>query len=65
MDEVTKVMLKSIQDDISEIKSYLVGEGGLVIEVDRLKRSRAMTNAIMWTVFTAVIGVAASVALLR
>lgn len=63
MDEVTKITLKTMQEDISEIKTYLIGEGdrvGLVIEVDRLKRSRAITNGIMWTVFTALIGVAAT-----
>lgn len=63
MDELTSLTLRTMQEDISEIKSYLVGEGdrvGLVIEVDRLKRSRAITNAIMWTVFTALVGVAAT-----
>jgi len=63
MDEATKVTLKIMQEDIGEIKMYLTGDGdrvGLIIEVDRLKRSRAMANAIMWTVFTTIIGVGAT-----
>jgi len=56
--------LESMRDDVREIKEVLVGSDkreGLVMDVDRLKRSRALFHAVMWVVFTSAIGTAATV----
>ena len=58
------MILEGLHDDIREIKEVLVGSDrreGLVIDVDRLKRSRALFHGIMWVVFTAAIGTTATV----
>lgn len=57
-------MLESLRTDVKEIKEVLVGgdqRQGLIVDIDRLKRSRALFHAVLWTVFTAAIGVAATV----
>ena len=54
MDGETKAKLDSMHEDIVEIKTVVKP---LVLDVDRLKRSRAIITAILWTVFAAVIGV--------
>jgi len=56
--------LKSLHDDVREIKEVLVGSDkreGLVMDVDRLKRSRTLFHAVLWVVFTSVVGTAATV----
>lgn len=54
--ERQRVLLETLHQDISEIKSILSGKEGLVLDVDRLKRSRSMNNAIIWVIFTAAVG---------
>lgn len=63
MDKETEVTLKTMQIDIAWIKAALGGDGdrvGVLMDVDRLKRSRATTNAVLWAVFTAMIGIGAT-----
>lgn len=57
-------LLEGLRDDVKEIKGVLVGDDrrdGMVLEVDRLKRSRAMFHAVLWVCFTAIVGTAATV----
>jgi hypothetical protein len=57
-------LLEGLRDDVKEIKEVLVGSGsrdGVLMEVDRLKRSRALFHAVLWLVFTAAIGTTATV----
>lgn len=54
------VKLDHVLTDLEEIKSALYGDGnhdGLRLDVDRLKRSRATHNAVLWVIFTAIIGI--------
>jgi hypothetical protein len=37
------------------------GRDGLKLDVDRLKRSRATHNAVLWVIFTTLLGVAGTV----
>ena len=37
------------------------GRDGLKIDVDRLKRSRATHNAVLWVIFTTLVGVAGAI----
>ena len=56
-------LLEGLRDDVGEIKNVLVGvdrRNGLVADVDRLKRSRAFSNAVLWLVFTTLIGTTAT-----
>ena len=58
------IILDSLRDDIREIKEVLVGSDkrqGLVMDVDRLKRSRTLFHAVVWVVFTSMVGTAATV----
>lgn len=59
MDETTEVILKRIEQDVSCIKKVLMGKDGVVIEVDRLKRSHAVYKAVVWAVAVAAITVVA------
>ena len=57
-------LLEGLRDDVKEIKEVLLGSDrrdGVLIELDRLKRSRAMFHAVLWVVFTAAIGTTATV----
>lgn len=57
-------LLEGLRDDVKEIKEVLLGSDrrdGVLMEVDRLKRSRAMFHAVLWVVFTAAIGTTATV----
>ena len=57
-------LLESLRDDVKEIKEILVGSDkrqGVIMDIDRLKRSRALFHAVLWAVFIAAIGMAASV----
>jgi hypothetical protein len=59
------VQLESIATDVKEVKIILVGNGkreGLVLDVDRLKRTSATTKAIVWVLFTTLLGAGATVA---
>lgn len=59
------VKLARIATDVKEVKEILVGNGkrvGLVLDVDRLKRTRATTKAIVWVLFTTILGAGATVA---
>lgn len=52
-------LLEGMSNDVKEIKAVLLGSDskpGMVLEVDRLKRSRAFVNAVLWTFFTASVG---------
>lgn len=56
--------LDTLCEDISEIKEVLVGSDrreGIIVDVDRLKRSRALFHATLWVVFTTAIGTSATV----
>lgn len=57
-------LLEGLRDDVKEIKDVLLGSerrDGVLMEVDRLKRSRSMFHAVLWVVFTAAIGTTATV----
>jgi len=57
-------VLENIQGDLLEVKQVLVGgdhRQGLVMDVDRLKRTRKLFSAVLWVVFTSVIGTCATV----
>ncbi len=59
-----RTILNILKEDIAEIKDVLVGSDhreGIVMDVDRLKRSRSMFQATLWVVFTAAIGTTATV----
>lgn len=56
-------ILELVRANVEEIKDVLVGtdrRNGLVVDVDRLKRSRALSTAVWLIVFTAVVGAAAT-----
>ncbi len=55
------VLLEELSENVTEIKGALLGKDGVIVEVDRLKRSRKLSNAVMWTVFVAVIGTTGTV----
>lgn len=58
------VVLTQLSNDVKEIKEVLVGSDhreGVVMDVDRLKRSRALFHATLWLVFTVAIGTSATV----
>ena len=42
--------------DVREIKESLLGTEGLIVEVDRLKRSKRTAIAVGWLIFTTIIG---------
>lgn len=57
-------ILEGLSTDVKDIKGVLIGtdkKDGLVVDVDRLKRSRMLTNAILWFVFTTVAGITGTV----
>lgn len=57
------IILEGLRADVKEIKEVLIGtdkSDGMILEVDRLKRSRQVTNAVLWTIFTALIGTVAT-----
>ncbi len=57
-------ILEQVHSDIGEIKNVLAGENkrtGLIMDVDRLKRSSAFLKAFMWVIFTAFLGTASTV----
>lgn len=52
-------ILDQLSGDVKDIKEVLVGgdhRQGLIVDVDRLKRARHLSNAIFWTCFTAFVG---------
>ena len=55
------VLLEGLSENVSEIKSALLGDDGVILEVDRLKRSRKLSNTIFWAVFLAVVGTTGTV----
>lgn len=57
------IILEGLRADVKEIKEVLIGtdkSDGMILEVDRLKRSRQVTNAVLWTIFTVLIGTVAT-----
>jgi hypothetical protein len=57
-------LLEGLRDDVKEIKGVIIGSEkreGLIMDVDRLKRSRALFHAVLWVVFTTAIGTTATV----
>ena len=55
--------LERIENGVQDIKELLVGDGkGLVFDVDRLKRSSATIKAIVWVLFTTLLGAGATIA---
>jgi len=60
------VKLDTLIRDVEQLQSDQYGDGnhdGIRIDVDRLKRSRANQNAVLWVLFTSVVGMAAAFAL--
>lgn len=56
--------MRNVSEDIKEIKEVLVGgtkREGLVMDVDRLKRTRTMFHAVLWVIFTSAVGTCATV----
>ena len=56
-------LLEGLSENVHEIKDVLVGKdlrNGIVADVDRLKRSRVITNAVLWFVFTTLVGTTAT-----
>lgn len=56
-------ILAQVRDDMCEIKEVLVGSDhreGIIMDVDRLKRSRKLFHAVLWVVFTATVGTSAT-----
>ena len=59
------VILGAVETDVKEIKAVLLGSerrSGLVMDVDRLKQSNSTLKAVVWLLFTTVIGSLATVA---
>lgn len=57
------VLLEELTRDVREIKDVLVGDdnrSGIVLDVDRLKQSRRLVHAVIWVVFTAIVGTTAT-----
>jgi len=64
-ESVIDVKLNLLIDQLEEVESVLYGNGdkeGLRIDVDRLKRSRATHNAVLWLLFTTLVGIGGTVA---
>lgn len=60
----TDTKLDLIIDKLHGIENCLYGNGakeGLRIDVDRLKRSNAARNAVLWVMLTTVVGIAGTV----
>ena len=55
------VLLKGLSENVSEIKDALLGDDGVILEVDRLKRSRKLSNTVFWAAFLAVMGTTGTV----
>lgn len=61
---VEEVKLDIVIRKLEGIEETLYGNGskeGMRIDVDRLKRSRATHNAVLWVIFTALVGIAGKV----
>lgn len=57
--ERQKTTLETVSSDVKAIKESLVGSvdhPGLLVEIDRLKRSQSILNAVTWFAFTTTIG---------
>ena len=55
------VLLEGLSENVAEIKEALLGDDGVILEVDRLKRSRKFSNAVLWVVFLTAIGTTGTV----
>ena len=54
-------LLTGLCDDTKAVKDVLIGtdrKDGLVLEVDRLKRSKTLLYTFMWAIFITALGVA-------
>ena len=56
------VLLEALSENVTEIKAALLGDDGVILEVDRLKRSQKLSNTIFWAVFLAAVGTTGTVA---
>lgn len=58
------MLLERLCEDVHDIKICLMGEPdkreGLLFDVDRLKRTHATLRAVVWVIFTAVLGLGAT-----
>ena len=58
------MLLERLCDDVHDIKECLIGTStsreGLLFDVDRLKRASGTMKAVLWVVFTAVLGLGAT-----
>lgn len=55
------VLLEELSGNVTEIKDALLGKDGVIVEVDRLKQSRKLSNAVLWIVFVTAIGTTGTV----
>ncbi len=55
------VLLEGLSENVTKIKEALLGDDGVILEVDRLKRSRKLSNAVLWAVFLTAIGTTGTV----
>lgn len=56
-------VLQELHSDVKGIKAVLLGDDrreGLVMDVDRLKRTKALMQAAVWVIFTAAVGTCAT-----
>ena len=53
-------VLVNMCEDVKEIKESLLGTEGLIVEVDRLKRSKRTFIAVGWLIFTTIVGTVAT-----
>jgi hypothetical protein len=62
---LTDYKLDQVLGKLAGIEDCLFGDDagrdGLKLDVDRLKRSRATHNAVLWVIFTTLLGVAGTV----
>jgi hypothetical protein len=62
---ITDYKLDQVLGKLEGIEDCLFGDDagrdGLKLDVDRLKRSRATHNAVLWVIFTTLLGVAGTV----
>lgn len=52
--------IKTLCEDMKEVKDCLIGREGIIVEVDRLKRGHKTVKAVCWLVFTATLGTVAT-----
>ena len=57
-------LLEGLREDVRDIKSVIIGSSnkdGIVVQVDRLNRFKSITTAILWVLFTTILGTTATI----